>query len=149
VNAEQASRIGGGLLPHSYKLHGRDGMCEFRLLDPRRDMDRLNIRQQPDLSTVAPGEKFPRGAKVSGARVVILDLGGEEIQEAQRCVRAGRCDQGGNNRPRWNERRTLSPHYWGIWPAQTNARHLAVSQPFAPNFCTGNRQRSQRPDFAA
>ena len=52
--------------------------------------------QRAQLVPFAPAEKFPRSAKVSFARVVVLDLRGEEIQEAVDCVMAGRRDQRGH-----------------------------------------------------
>jgi hypothetical protein len=60
-------------------------------------MDRLNVGQLPDLLPIAPCEKFPRGAEIGDARVVVLDLRGEEIQEAVNRVIAGCCDQHRHN----------------------------------------------------
>ena len=50
------------------------------MLDPCRDMDRLNVRQPPQLLALALSKKFPGSAKIGGARVVVLDLCGEELR---------------------------------------------------------------------
>ena len=75
-------------------LHGRRGVASRLLLDPGRDMQRLDGGDAGHGRLGAPRQEIRHGAAIGAARVRVADGGGEEFQEAHRGVFAGGGDQG-------------------------------------------------------
>ena len=63
-------------------LHGRARADPARVLNPGRDVDRLDARQVVHPVPEAPGRKLTDGAVVGAASIRIGDLGGEKLPEA-------------------------------------------------------------------
>jgi len=56
-------------------------VCLLQVFHPRRHVERPNGRErQPAI--LAPGEKPAAGARIGPARVVVVDVGGEELDVA-------------------------------------------------------------------
>jgi len=74
-------------------LHGRLGHGVLELFDIGRDVQRLDADELVDAVLLEPGEELPRRAVIGGARVFVADPGGEEFEEAARCLIAGGGDE--------------------------------------------------------
>jgi hypothetical protein len=78
-------------------FHRGRGELALQLLDERRNVEGLHLRELVQAVGVAPLRKPPRVVQVGFARVVVIDLGGEEFHHALRRLR-GRREQPGGNR---------------------------------------------------
>ena len=70
-----------------------------QLLDPGRDVKRLDLGQRLYAALAAPGHEIHGGAAVSAAGVRIADVGGEEFKIAASDVLAGRRQWQGQGGP--------------------------------------------------
>jgi hypothetical protein len=81
-------------------LHGGGRELALKFLDECGDMDWLNAGELADPAGLAPGREAARGIYVRLVRVVVVDLGGEEFEDALggfwgRCEQRGREKHGG------------------------------------------------------
>ena len=74
-------------------LDGGRGARSLQVLDEGGDVEGLNVGEPGDAAALAPGVKTPRGAQVGPAGVVVVDLGGEKLQDAPGGL-GGRGEQG-------------------------------------------------------
>ncbi|HME07035.1 MAG TPA: hypothetical protein VKG25_08290 [Bryobacteraceae bacterium] len=58
----------------------------LQLLDESSDMEGLDVGKLANAALVAPFRKPSRGVEVRLARVIVVDLGGEEIQRSPGCL---------------------------------------------------------------
>lgn len=79
------------------------GELALQLLDEGRDVEGLHLRELVQAVRLAPLRKPPRGVQVGFARVVVIDLGGEEFQLALRRFGVGANRRAGT-RPGAGER---------------------------------------------
>jgi hypothetical protein len=70
-------RPGRGALFHC----GIAGVGHLQRLDIRSDMERLDIDEPADAVLLEPGEERAHGPVIGHARVVVVDRGGEKIEE--------------------------------------------------------------------
>ena len=63
-------------------LDGGRGERSLQILDEGGDVEGLHVGEPGDAAALAPGVEAPRGAQVGPARVVVVDLGGEKLQDA-------------------------------------------------------------------
>ena len=74
-------------------LDGGRGELSLQILDEGGDVEGLHVGELNEAAALAPGGEAPRGAQVGAARVVVVDLGGEKLQDAPGGL-GGRGEQG-------------------------------------------------------
>jgi hypothetical protein len=65
------------------------GLRHLQCLDIRSDVERLDIREFANAMLLEPGEERTRGPVIGHPGVVVLDRGGEKIEETARRAIAG------------------------------------------------------------
>ena len=63
-------------------LDGGRGERSLQILDEGGDVEGLHVGELSDAAGLAPGGEASRGAQVGPAGVVVVDLGGEKLQDA-------------------------------------------------------------------
>jgi hypothetical protein len=70
-------------------LDGRRRELALQLLDEGRDVDRLHRGELIEATSLAPRSEAARGVEIGFTGVVVVDLGGEEFEDAPRREQAG------------------------------------------------------------
>jgi len=76
-------------------LDGRRRNLGLQILDEGGDMKRLDAGKLIEISLSAPGGEAPGGVHVSPAGMIVIDLAGEEFQDALCGFRCGREERAG------------------------------------------------------
>ena len=84
-------------------LHRRRRELPLQLLDERRDVERPHVGELVQALRLAPGREAARGVQVRLAGVVVVDLRGEEFDEALRRLRRRREQRGRKQAGRWGK----------------------------------------------
>ncbi len=71
-------------------LHRRRGELAVQLFHERGDVERLNVGELADAAGVTPLREASRRVQVRLAGVIVVDLGGEKLEDALRGLRRRR-----------------------------------------------------------
>ena len=71
-------------------LDGGRGELALQVLNESGDVDRLHLGEPADAVVLTPGRKAAGGIEVGAAGVGVVELGGEEFEDALGCLWGGR-----------------------------------------------------------